>query len=151
MLETQETFTVDAPIDAVWRYASDMRNWGASMPGYQSSEILSDTDSRWTLRLALGPLGRTVRMRVHITEWREPSHVAFTFESENDPVGGQGSFDAEALGPDRTRVTLKLIVRGRGMLAGVMDNLAKPVLPLMARSFAESLSRGIMKEKGSTA
>ena len=40
-LESQESFVVRAPREAVWTYTSDMRNWAANMPGYESFEQIS--------------------------------------------------------------------------------------------------------------
>ncbi len=97
-LESQESFVVRAPREAVWTYTSDMRNWAANMPGYESFEQLTENDSRWTLSLKLGPFKRTVKMLVHITDWDEPERVAFDLKSETDPVNGEGGFVATGAG-----------------------------------------------------
>ncbi|HET7035855.1 MAG TPA: SRPBCC family protein [Thermomicrobiaceae bacterium] len=148
MLETSETFTINAPIEAVWSYASDMRNWASNMPFFDSFQQLSDKESRWTLKPKLGPFTRTVRMLVTISEWQPPSHIAFTLHSETDPVEGNGSFDAQSLEPERTNVTLALRLDSHGPLAPMMEGLARPVLPRMARSFAQNLARDIERGEG---
>lgn len=148
MLETSETFTINAPIEAVWSYASDMRNWAANMPFFDTFQQLGEQESRWTLKPKLGPFTRNVRMLVTITEWEPPSHIGFTLHGETDPVDGNGSFDARVLGPERTDVTLALRLDSHGPLAPMMEGLARPVLPRMARSFAQSLTRDIERGAG---
>ncbi|HVX31098.1 MAG TPA: SRPBCC family protein [Nitrolancea sp.] len=142
-LESEESFVVRAPREKVWAYTSNMRNWASNMPGYQSFEQLSDTDSRWTLQLKLGPFKRTVRMLVHLTEWDEPEHVAFTLHSETDPVNGSGGFRATETSATETAVTLHLRIDSSGPMAGMMESLAKPVLERMQKSFADAIAADI--------
>jgi len=144
-LESEETFVVNAPREKVWDYTSDMRNWATNMPGYESFEQLNDTDSRWTLEVKIGPFRRTVRMVVHLTEWNEPEHVAFTLRSETDPVTGTGGFDAIATGECETTVKLRLRIDSSGPMAGMMESLARPVLARMQKSFAEAIAEDIEK------
>jgi carbon monoxide dehydrogenase subunit G len=148
MLETSEQFEVNAPVEAVWGYASDMRNWAANMPGFERFQQLSETESYWTLKPRIGPFTRTVRMRVHVVEWQPPTHIGFTLVSETDPVEGNGRFDAESLAPDRSGVTLYLRLDSHGPLAGMMEGLARPVLPRMARSFAAAMAKDIERGEG---
>lgn len=142
-LESQESFVVRASRDLVWSYTSDMKNWAANMPGYQSFEPLSDTDSRWTLQLKLGPFRRTVKMTVHITEWIEPERVSFTLKSETDPVSGSGGFIATHQGEQETEVDLRLRIDSTGPMAGMMESMAKPVLTRMQKSFAKAITADI--------
>ncbi len=147
-LESQESFVVRAPREAVWSYTSNMRNWAANMPGYESFEQINETDSRWTLQVKLGPFKRTVRMLVHIAEWDEPRHVSFDLHSETDPVNGTGGFDAEEIGESETSVTLRLRIDSTGPMAGMMESMAKPVLERMQRSFAQAMTADIEQRGG---
>ena len=49
-----------------------------------SHERLSERESLWTLKGQLGQLSKAVTFRVRITEWAEPSKVAFTLKGTND-------------------------------------------------------------------
>lgn len=147
-LESEESFTVHAPLEAVWAYTSDMRNWAANMPGFESFEELSDTDSRWILQLKLGPFKRTARMLVHITEWDEPRHAAFALRSESEPVTGAGGFDAAESGDGVTTVTMRLRLDSTGPMAGMMESFARPVLGRMQKSFAEAITAEIERQQG---
>ena len=66
------------------------------MTGYQSHERLSERESLWTLKGQLGQLSKAVTFHVDITEWAEPSKVAFTLKGTNDNVAGSGSLQRGA-------------------------------------------------------
>ncbi len=148
-LESQESFVVHAPRELVWSYTSDMRNWAANMPGYQSFEQLSDTDSRWTLEVKLGPFRRIVKMVVQITDWEEPERVSFTLRSETDPVNGSGGFVASERAEHETSVELRLSIDSTGPMAGMMESMAKPVLARMQKAFAQSITEDIEQKRDS--
>lgn len=150
-LESHESFLVHAPRSRVWTYTSNMRNWAANMPGYESFEELNDTDSLWTLTLKLGPFKRTVKMLVHVTEWEEPDRVSFTLKSETDPVEGSGGFVASETSCDQTSVELRLQIDSSGPLAGMMESMAKPVLARMQQSFIRAMTEDIEGRRASSA
>lgn len=146
-LDSQESFIVHAPRELVWSYTSDMRNWAANMPGYESFEQLNATDSRWTLQIKLGPFKRTVKIVVHITDWTPPERVSFTLRSETDPVNGSGGFVATDAGEHETSVALRLVIESTGPMAGMMESLARPVLDHMQRAFAEAITGDIERRR----
>jgi carbon monoxide dehydrogenase subunit G len=147
VLETQQTFTIDAPIEEVWAYVCDISNWATSMPGYQSFEEVDERNSKWVIKVALGALTRTVLLDVQITEWREPDRVAFSLRGENDPVEGDGTFAAIAA-DGVTDITFVLAISGNGPMAATMEAMSRPVVPRMASAIGESLKRAI-EEGGS--
>ena len=55
-------------------HVHDMANWAASFPGYQSFEVVDDKVSRWTVKVKLGSLTRTARVKVTVTEWGADPH-----------------------------------------------------------------------------
>ncbi len=91
MPEVEYTTTVNMPPTAIWEFVKDMNNWAPFLTGYQKHEILSDTDSIWTLKGDVGVLARMVRLKAHVTEWEGPSRVAFTLTGMNEDVDGGGT------------------------------------------------------------
>lgn len=144
MLEHQESFAVDVDGDAVWAFVHDMGNWAASVPGYESYEVIDEKNSRWTVKVKLGALTRTVRVKVTVTEWVEPKRVAFALVGETEPITGTGSFDAEP-GDEAgtTNVRLGVSVAGSGSMASAMEAMSRPIIPRLSRTFAAALRRGI--------
>src|SRR5919197_5838368 len=81
--------------DEIWQFVKDMNNWAPFLTGYQSHEIIDETDSIWTLKGDVGLLSRVVKLRAHVTEWNGPARVAFTLIGLNEIVEGAGSLSME--------------------------------------------------------
>ena len=97
MPEVEYTTVVNLPPEKVWDFVKDMNNWAPFLTGYQKHEILSETDSIWTLKGDVGVLARTVELKAHITEWNGPERVSFTLLGINELVDGGGTL---LMGPD---------------------------------------------------
>jgi carbon monoxide dehydrogenase subunit G len=142
MIETTQSVLADAGIDTAWAYARDIARWAEIMPGFQSFTLESEDDSRWVLKVGVGGLVRTVKVKVHVDRWAGPERVDFTFDLEGDPVAGGGSYVASAQG-DRTEIALTVQVRGSGPMAPMWEAMGGPLLPKFAHGFAEQLKAGI--------
>ena len=143
MIETEQSASIGAPIDRVWDYVQDIRRWANLFPGCQECVARDEHDSRWILKVGAGGLVRTVTVLVHVDEWAGPERVSFSFKLQGDPVEGSGAYVAEYRGPDQTEVRLKVRVAGSGPLAPMWEALSRPLLPRLARSFAEQLKVAI--------
>ena len=148
MIETRQTVTIAAPIDATWAYARDVKRWAEIMPGYQSCEIVSEDDSLWTLKVGVGGLVRTVKVAVHVDCWAGPERVDFSFRLQGDPVEGGGSYEAASTPEGHTLVNLGVQVRGSGPMAPMWEAMGAPVLPRFAKGFAEELKNRIEAQTG---
>lgn len=148
MIETEQSATVEAAIGQVWDYVKDINRWAAIMPGYQTCEIEDEDSSRWTLKVGVGGLVRTVKVLVHVDAWNGPGEVRFTYKLAGDPVQGNGTYTARATGPAQTEITLSVNVQGSGPMAPMWEAMGKPLLPTFARSFADQLAAEIGKALG---
>lgn len=148
MLEARETIDLDAPLVDVWSYVSDIGNWARNMPGYQSFELIDERESLWTLKVGLGALVRTVGLRVEITEWDEPDHVAFRLRGITDPVEGHGTYDARAADDSETAVDVTLRLSGTGPMANAMEGMARPVIPRIVSGLTEAIKRDVESAVG---
>jgi carbon monoxide dehydrogenase subunit G len=137
MIETEQTVAIQAPIAAIWDYARDIRGWAKLMPGLQDCDVVDKDDSRWTLKVGIGALVRTVTVFVHVDRWAGPGEVDFTYKLEGDPVNGGGVYRARGLGADETELMLSVRVVGEGPMAPMWEAMGKPLLPKFARAFAE--------------
>lgn len=145
MIETEQTALVRAGLQDTWTYVQDIARWASIMPGYRECEIVDENDSRWTLKVGVGGLVRTVKVQVHVDEWFGPELVRFTFKLAGDPVHGGGTYQATALGPAETQIALKVHVIGTGPMAPMWEAMGKPLLPQFAKNFAEQLRDEIEK------
>jgi len=148
MIETEQTVTIRESIDNVWDFARDIRGWAELMPGMQECEVIDDDNSRWTLKVGVGGLVRTVRVKVQVDQWDGPQRVYFTYKLEGDPVQGGGSYYATSTGPRETHVQLNVRVEGSGPMAPMWEAMGGPVLPRFARGFAEELKARIEAQAG---
>ena len=145
MIETEQTIAISAPIGSVWNHVQDIRAWARLMPGYRDCTIVDAHESRWTLKVGVGGMVRTVQVLVHVDRWDGPGRVDFSFSLEGDPVAGTGTYCASSLGPGRTEVRLKVEVAGRGPMAPMWEAMGKPILPRLAKAFADQLKAEIEK------
>lgn len=143
MIQSEQSITIDAAIEAVWGYTSDMCRWASFMPGCRSYELVDERNSRWTLKVGVGALVRTVRILVHIDQWEGPERVVFSFTLEGDPVKGNGSYVASRRSPNNTDLMLTLYVEGAGPMAPIWEAMSRPLLPTLIRSFCAKLKSEI--------
>ena len=143
MIATEQTVTIDAGIGAVWDHVSDIRRWATLMPGYRDCELIDADRSRWTLKIGVGALVRTVTVDVHVARWDGPEQVDFGYKLEGDPVEGTGTYRATANGPAATDITLAVQVEGSGKLAPMWEAMGRPLLPKFASGFANQLKAAI--------
>ena len=121
MPEVEYTTTLSLPREAVWSFVKDMNNWAPFLTGYQRHEILSDTDSIWTLKGDVGVLARVVKLKAHVTDWSGPDRVAFTLTGLNEPVEGGG----ELVMREGSNLPAAAPIVKRGLLRRVMDRLMR--------------------------
>jgi carbon monoxide dehydrogenase subunit G len=145
MIETEQTILIDAGIDGVWGYVHKIPNWAEMMPGLRECSVIDENDSRWTLKVGVGGMVRTVNVQVHVDEWDGPERVRFSYKLEGDPVEGGGTYLATSKGPGQTEVTLTVRVEGGGPMAPMWEAMGKPLLPQFAKAFAGQLKTEIEK------
>lgn len=148
MIDTEQLITIDAPIERVWDFARDIRGWAKLMPGLQDCEIIDDDHSRWILKVGAGALVRTVKVAVHVNRWAGPGEVDFSYAIEGDPVQGGGSYRAQEMGPNQTRIGLAVRVEGTGPMAPMWEAMGRPLLPKFARGFAEQFKAEVEEFAG---
>jgi carbon monoxide dehydrogenase subunit G len=143
MLEAEHSVLVNVGIGAVWHYVKDMQRWAALMPGFEDCTVIDANDSRWTLKVGVGRLVRTVKVLVHVDEWREPACVNFSFRLEGNPVEGRGSYTGSQKGAAQTEVAFRVTIAGSGLMAPIWEAMSRPLLPEFTKSFAVKLKAEI--------
>lgn len=147
MIETTQTVTIHTGIGQAWDFARDIRGWASLVPGMQSCEVIDDDNSRWTVKVGVGGLVRTVTADVHVDRWAGPGAVDFTYKLKGDPVTGGGTYRASAHAGG-TEVTLALRVEGTGPMAPMWEAMGRPLLPQLAKAFAAQLKDAIEQAAG---
>lgn len=92
MARVEHTTTARLPVETIWDFVRDLDHWAPFVAGYQSHEKESEDDSLWVLKGDLGSMSRTLKFRVHVTEWAGPERVRFELRGLNEPMEGSGLF-----------------------------------------------------------
>jgi len=142
MPEIQREIFIDAPINTIWNYVKDIGNWAKQMPGYEEFELINEDDSVWTLNVNIGPFNRNEILEVHVTQWNEPNSVTFELKGRNDPIIGEGSYNAK-VSNGGTSILLSLTIGGSGSMSGMMNAMAGPVVKKVAQELAQNLKQAI--------
>ena len=148
MIEAEHSISIDAGIDSVWGYVSNIERWANLMPGLKECTVLGADDSRWVLKVGVGGLVRTVNVLVHVDQWEGPERVNFSYELAGDPVKGGGTYTAGRKGAHETEFTLKVRVEGGGPMAPMWEAMCKPLMPTLVKAFAGKLKAEIEKTAG---
>lgn len=147
MPEGKHDIVIDVPIEKVWDFVKDMDNWAPLLPGYISHEKLNEKQSNWTFKETVGVLKKKISLQVSIREWIEPTRVTFDLKGINENLTGNGYFNAEALGKNRTKMTGYLEMTAEGALAPVMNAVMKTSLPKSGQELTTSIAQKLEERK----
>jgi len=136
--EVEYSTRVGLPREAVWDFVKDMNNWAPYLTGYQKHEVLSETDSIWTLKGDVGVLARIVKLKAHVTEWNGPSRVSFTLTGLNEQVDGDGTLEMET--SDAQAPAAPAAIVKRSWFARLVDSI---VLFFFRRAHGPAVERAL--------
>ena len=140
MPEGTISFDVNAPVDRVWSFLSDMRKVGGCVPGVEAVDVIDERRADWTLKVKIGPLSQTLKVETETSERVAPSRAQFRGRSENMEMTGTIRLEPKG---DRTEVTYTMAVQAKGPLARIMDNLMKARLSRQTEEFAANVKRQV--------
>jgi carbon monoxide dehydrogenase subunit G len=90
--ETEYSTTAKLSIETIWDFVKEMDNWAPLLTGYQSHEKENEDDSLWVLKGDVGVMSRTLKFKVHVSEWAGPERVTFELKGLNEQMEGGGVF-----------------------------------------------------------
>ncbi|MFB9274811.1 hypothetical protein [Cohnella cellulosilytica] len=71
---------------------------------------------------------KTIKLRIDIREWIEPTKVTFDLTGFSDNFGGSGYFEAETAGGNTTTMTGCLDITAKGAMGGRHGQLRSQVV-----------------------
>ncbi len=131
---------IELPIEKVWSFVKDMDNWAPLIPGYISHKKFSERQSTWEFYQDLGIIKKKVSLLVTIKEWVEPTKVTFNLRGLNDKFSGNGYFQAEDLGGNRTKMTGFLDIQAEGKMGKVINKVLKTSIPKTAKEITAAIA-----------
>ncbi len=140
MPEGTVTFDVEAPVEKVWSFLSDMRQVGRCVPGVESVDVLDATHARWTLTVKIGPLSQTIKVLTETLEQVPLRRGRFRAEAENIDMMGTTELTPAGNG---TKIVYTMVVNAKGPLARIMDNFMRTKLKSQTEEFAANVKRAL--------
>lgn len=139
---------INVPIEEVWDFVSSINNWAPLVPGYITHDIISDNESTWEFKGDLGFMKKTVKLKVDITEWREPNLVTFDLSGTSDNFKGDGYFEAEKIDENKTKMTGSLNITAGGAMGPMINSILKSFVPKTAEQLTIAVAEEIARVKG---
>ncbi|MFQ5477413.1 MAG: SRPBCC family protein [Candidatus Binatia bacterium] len=134
-IEIKETFTVQAPVDAVWDFVLDPHKVAACMPGATLEGVEDDETYLGSIKVKVGAVSASYRGRVRITEIDEEGRTVRLLAEGTETGGGtaKGSMfsrlralpggGTEVVAEASVDITGRVMQVGRGMVQGVSHQL----------------------------
>jgi carbon monoxide dehydrogenase subunit G len=147
-MKFENDFTVQAPIEEVWKTLLDVERVAPCMPGAEVLERTGDDAYKVGIRVKVGPISMLYRGQVEIIERDDSTHVAM-MRAKAREARGQGTADAhvkmslepQADGAHATIATdLQLSGRAAAMGRGVIGDVASKLVETFAGNLAEMLA-----------
>ncbi|MFC0014020.1 MULTISPECIES: CoxG family protein [Allobacillus] len=147
MPQGKHNVDINVSIEEVWDFVSSINNWAPLVPGYIHHEIISDTESTWEFKGDLGFMKKTVKLKVDITEWREPTLVTFNLTGISDNFKGHGYFEATKTSDASTQVTGMLNITAGGVRGPMINRVLRNFVPATAVDLTDAVANEIVKVK----
>jgi uncharacterized membrane protein len=138
----QESIEVQAPLQDVFTYWSNLENFPQIMSNIEEVRVAGDT-SHWRVK---GPLGKTVEFDARTTEMSPERGIAWNSTNDNDvETSGQVRFEEVAEGRTRIDVTMNYADPPGGRVGElVADAISNPEREMREdlENFARQVERG---------
>ena len=138
----QESIEVQAPLQEVFTYWSNLENFPQIMSNIEEVRVAGDT-SHWKVK---GPLGKTVEFDARTTEMSPEHGIAWNSTNDNDvETSGQVRFEEVAEGRTRIDVTMNYSDPPGGRVGEVVaDAISNPEREMREdlENFARQVERG---------
>jgi carbon monoxide dehydrogenase subunit G len=134
-INIRETFQVQAPIDAVWRFVTAPDKVVTCLPGAELQEVVDAKTFLGSVKVKVGAITTSYTGRVQFTEVDEQGYKVLMVAEGRDKGGGtaKGSMSGQlrSLSDSRTEIvaeanvdlTGRIMQVGRGMIQGVSHQL----------------------------
>jgi uncharacterized protein len=147
-MEFDNTFTVEAPIDEVWKAMLDVERVAPCVPGAKVLEQTGDNAYKVAIKVKLGPVSMTYTGNVEVAEADDAAHRA-VMKARAKEQRGQGTADAtvelrltEQNGTTQGAMHSDVAISGRAaaMGRGMIGDVSGKLIDTFAENLAVMLS-----------
>src|SRR4051812_48348749 len=148
-MQFENSFTVEAPIDEVWRTVLDVERVARYVPGAEVLEKISDDAYKVGIKIKLGPITMQYRGEMEIVERDDAAHRA-VMRAKAKEARGQGTADATvtmllAEEDGRTKASITTDMRMSGRAAAMSRGVVQDVATKLVDTFASNLEQSFAK------
>ena len=146
-----QTVTVQAPVDKVWDFVTDMEAVSRCVPGVESFQKVDDTTYLGALKVKVGPIGVTLNGKVIVVErdrenLRARMQVQAAEKRLNSAVNAQAVLTAVPRSENETELQIHTESSILGKLGefgqAVMRRKADQIVEEFAQNMAKAISAG---------
>jgi len=141
-MKIEETFTVAAPQDRVWRFITDPEQVGPCLPGCQGIEITGPTTYKAAVKVAVGPIKTVFNVDVELTEEDPPNYAASVTRGEEggrlSQISAQNVLRLTARDKDTTEVYYASDISVVGRLGKFGFGIMKKKAAALGLEFADA-------------
>jgi carbon monoxide dehydrogenase subunit G len=123
LFESDVKFTVNAPLAKVWEVLSDLERLGRCLPMVEEVRVIRPGVAEWTLKLTLGPIAKTIKLKSKVVRQDPPVHASFKAEGQDLSLTGQ--VNLQSLQSGGTEVHYRFGLDARGSLSKIIENIAR--------------------------
>ncbi len=147
-MQIADSFTVEAPIEAVWGFFFDLDRMRQAVPGVESIEPVDADTYRGRIRVKVGAIAASFGGLATITDKDPPQRLAARLQGEDKTVASfvQGTFTSSLRPvPAGTEVTYQLDVTLRGRLAQFGTAVVNATAKKMKAEFTSRLRAALVE------
>ena len=149
-MKLEDTITVQAPIEKIWNFLLDPVNLSSCIPGCEKIERLDTHNYTSIIKVRVGPIPATFKIKSAITEITAPNHLVSVSKGDDKGKAGflhmKSVFDLKALSEDRTEIVGKSEVSIVGRLATFGDRIIRGKAKQLLGTFKEELKGRLERE-----
>jgi carbon monoxide dehydrogenase subunit G len=143
-MEFNNSFTVDKPIDEVWRTMTDLERVIPAVPGAEILEKTGDDAVKAGVKIKLGSMSMNYSGPAEIVEKDDAAHRA-VMTAQAKEAGGQGNADAKVTMElneqgGGTEVSLHSVINVTGKAAQMGEGVISAVTEGMIKEFSGNLA-----------
>jgi uncharacterized protein len=120
---------------------NDPKKLGECVPGCEEVTVLSESDSRWKMKMSIGVISRRIDAKARVTRRVEPSNLDIVLESSDGDLKGKFLIALKAAGDQSTAVNFVADMDAKGSFQWVVNQVIKSQLDGFVEKFNDCISK----------
>jgi len=141
-----QTVTVQAPVDKVWDFVTDMEAVSRCVPGVESFQKVDDTTYLGALKVKVGPIGVTLNGKVIVVERdRENLRARMQVQAAEKRLNSAVNAQAVLTAVPRSENETELQIHTESSILGKLGEFGQAVMRRKADQIVEEFAQNMAK------